>query len=80
MSERDAKNHPGMTVREAGRLGGEALKRKYGAQYFRELGRKGGVTTQQRHGDGFYSTIGKLGGQKNASKAESDHDPTSESP
>ncbi len=39
-----AKNQPGkeMTVREAGRLGGEAVSKKYGHEHFEEIGRKGG--------------------------------------
>ena len=31
-----------MTVREAGRKGGEAVKRKYGSEYYAKIGRKGG--------------------------------------
>jgi general stress protein YciG len=31
-----------MTVREAGRKGGEAVKRKYGSEYYSKIGRKGG--------------------------------------
>lgn len=39
-----AKREPGreMTVREAGRLGGEAVSKKYGHEHFEEIGRKGG--------------------------------------
>lgn len=31
-----------MTVEEAGRKGGEAVKRKYGHGFYEEIGRKGG--------------------------------------
>ena len=32
----------GMTVEEAGRKGGETVKRKYGHEFYEEIGRKGG--------------------------------------
>ncbi|MHB1006375.1 MAG: Em GEA1 (EM1) [Chloroflexota bacterium] len=32
----------GMTVEEAGRKGGETVKRKYGHSFYEEIGRKGG--------------------------------------
>ena len=36
-----------MTVREAGKKGGEAVKRKYGSEYYSKIGRKGGSTSGQ---------------------------------
>lgn len=32
----------GMTVEQAGRKGGETVKRKYGHSFYEEIGRKGG--------------------------------------
>jgi len=38
-----ARNEKGeMTVEEAGRKGGETVKRKYGHGFYEEIGRKGG--------------------------------------
>ena len=34
-----------MTVREAGRKGGESVKRKYGSEYYSKIGRKGGSSS-----------------------------------
>jgi general stress protein YciG len=53
-----------MTVREAGRKGGESVKRKYGPEFYEMIGRKGGQATREAHGQAFYEQIGKLGGKK----------------
>ncbi|HXW52177.1 MAG TPA: hypothetical protein VEJ41_09325 [Candidatus Acidoferrales bacterium] len=53
-----------MTVREAGKKGGDVVKTKYGPDFFAQIGRKGGETTKRRHGSGFYETIGQKGGQR----------------
>lgn len=52
-----------MTVREAGRLGGAAVKKKYGPSFYEEIGRKGGEATKAAHGSEFYEAIGKKGGK-----------------
>jgi len=52
-----------MTVREAGRLGGEARKEKLGASGYSQLGKKGGEAVKQKYGSGFYQQIGKKGGE-----------------
>ncbi|MBI4319968.1 MAG: Em GEA1 (EM1), partial [Chloroflexi bacterium] len=33
-----------MTVREAGKKGGETVKKKYGPEFYTRIGRKGGET------------------------------------
>lgn len=52
----------GMTVAEAGRRGGEAVKHKYGREYYSEIGKKGGDSIKSTRGPGYYSEIGKKGG------------------
>src|SRR3990172_2751603 len=52
-----------MTVREAGKRGGETVKKKYGLGFYAEIGKKGGSTVAAERGREFYSEIGKKGGQ-----------------
>lgn len=54
----------GMTVREAGKKGGDVVKTKYGPEFYVEIGRKGGESTKRRHGSQFYEEIGHKGGQR----------------
>jgi general stress protein YciG len=51
-----------MTVREAGKLGGEKRAAELGHDGYAALGRKGGATTKARHGNDFYTRIGQKGG------------------
>lgn len=37
----------GMTVREAGRKGGEVTARRHGPQFYEEIGRKGGQKVKE---------------------------------
>ena len=39
----------GMSVREAGRRGGERVKAKYGSEFYEEIGRKGGEASCVPH-------------------------------
>lgn len=50
-----------MSVREAGRKGGETVRDKYGPEFYSEIGQKGGeaVSQDRRH----MSEIGKKGGE-----------------
>jgi general stress protein YciG len=57
-----------MTVREAGRRGGNRVKERHGIEFFRMIGQKGGKTTSERHGREFYQRIGRKGGQKGGSR------------
>ncbi|MBU6430629.1 MAG: hypothetical protein KGR26_16545 [Cyanobacteria bacterium REEB65] len=61
-----------MTTREAGRLGGEKVKKERGVEFYSEIGHKGGQiggqkggnATKQKYGTPFYSQIGKKGGHR----------------
>lgn len=61
-----------MTTREAGRLGGEKVKKERGIEFYSEIGHKGGQiggqkggnATKEKYGSPFYSKIGKKGGNR----------------
>ena len=61
----------GMTVAEAGRKGGQAVRDKYGPSFYEQIGRKGGEAVKAERGHAFYEEIGKKGGE--AVKAERGH-------
>jgi general stress protein YciG len=52
-----------MSVREAGKKGGDTVRNRYGSGFYEEIGRKGGQATRARHGSGFYEAIGQKGGR-----------------
>lgn len=55
-----------MTVREAGKLGGDAVKEKYGPEFFSKIGKKGGKSLKSRvvvEDPGYYVRLGKAGGE-----------------
>jgi general stress protein YciG len=65
----------GVSVREAGRRGGEAVKAKHGTEHYREIGRKGGQATKDKHGPEFYERIGHMGGTKGGTSTVARHGP-----
>jgi len=54
----------GMSVREAGKRGGDRVNAKYGSEFYEAIGRKGGEATKSKYGPAFYEEIGAKGGQK----------------
>lgn len=64
MATSDQPNSGGMSVREAGKRGGDRVKAKYGSEFYEAIGRKGGEATKTKYGPTFYEEIGQKGGQK----------------
>ena len=65
MAEKEKKTTGGgMTVREAGRKGGQKVRDERGHEFYEEIGRKGGQTVRDERGHEFYEEIGHKGGQK----------------
>lgn len=52
-----------MSVREAGKKGGDTVRDRYGSGFYEKIGRKGGQVTRERHGAEFYEAIGQKGGR-----------------
>lgn len=53
-----------MSVRDAGRKGGETTAERHGHEFYEEIGRKGGEKVRDEYGVQFYEEIGHKGGQK----------------
>lgn len=51
-----------MNHEDSGRLGGNKVKEKYGADYYSKIGKKGGEAVARIKDKAFYSEIGKKGG------------------
>jgi general stress protein YciG len=60
----EEKKSGGMTVREAGRKGGQKVRDERGHAFYEAIGRKGGETVRDQRGHEFYEEIGHKGGQK----------------
>lgn len=71
-----------MTLSEAGRKGGEKVKRERGPDFYAEIGRKGGRRVAQDHGPSFYSEIGRKGGEarRQGEDADTDAEPVKRPP
>ena len=55
-------------AQEAGRKGGEAVKKKYGAAFYKKIGKKGGDVVKQERGSVFYAEIGRRGGEMRSTR------------
>lgn len=63
----------GMTVAEAGRIGGRLVSEKYGPRFYEKIGKKGGTSTAEKYGPEFFGRIGKKGGRAVTEKYGSGH-------
>jgi len=59
-----AEKKGGMSVREAGRKGGQKVRDTRGPEFYKDIGKKGGETIRDTRGHEFYEEIGHKGGQK----------------
>ena len=75
MTKQPKKPQGGMSVREAGRKGGQTVKERYGSEFYENIGRKGGEATRSTHGHEFYESIGKLGGKKGGESTRARYGP-----
>ena len=57
-----AENEEAMSVRDAGRKGGESTLKRWGVGFFRDIGRRGGRRTAQLYGN-ILNEFGKRGGR-----------------
>ncbi len=63
----------GMTVAEAGRMGGRLVSEKYGPEFYERIGKKGGSSTALKYGPEFFGRIGKKGGKAVTAKYGAGH-------
>ena len=54
------------------RRGGEAVRAKYGRDFFAKIGKKGGDTVRREHGPEFYASIGRKGGETTKARQGAD--------
>ena len=64
-----------MTLAEAGRKGGEKVKKERGLEFYAEIGRKGGRRVAKEHGPSFYAEIGRKGGEARRSAPDGEARP-----
>jgi general stress protein YciG len=60
----DPGNGEAMSVREAGRKGGNTTRERYGSEFFQEIGAKGGRTVSERYSNEHFREIGRKGGRR----------------
>lgn len=73
MATQGKKPGGGMTVAEAGRMGGKLVAEKYGPEFYEKIGKKGGASTAERYGSEFFGKIGRKGGNAVSAKYGAGH-------
>ena len=70
----ERKDEGDLTVREAGRRGGQKVRDKHGREFYVEIGKLGGrVISQKKRGTGFFVRIGKKGGDSTVAGHDREH-------
>ena len=73
MATQGKKPGGGMTVAEAGRMGGKLVSEKYGPEFYGRIGKLGGSSTAERYGPEFFGKIGRKGGMAVSEKYGAGH-------
>jgi general stress protein YciG len=55
------------------KAGGNAVKQKYGSEYFSQIGKRGGARMRELYGADHYQEIGRKGGQKTRERLGVEH-------
>jgi uncharacterized protein len=58
---------------EEAKAGGNAVKEKYGSEYYSQLGRRGGARMRELYGADHYQRIGKKGGMATRERLGVEH-------
>jgi uncharacterized protein len=70
--EKTGKKRGPVAGTEEARRGGEAVRKKYGREFYARIGKKGGDTVRREHGSEFYAEIGRKGGEQTKKRQGSD--------
>lgn len=58
---------------DAAKRGGQAVRDKYGREFYRLIGKKGGMAARRRLGREHYARIGRLGGEQTKARYGAEH-------
>jgi uncharacterized protein len=58
---------------DAAKRGGQAVRDKYGREFYVMIGTKGGTTVRRRHGREHFARIGRMGGEQTMARYGAEH-------
>ena len=70
--EKTGKKRGPVAGTEEARRGGEAVRKKYGREFYSRIDKKGGDTVRREHGSEFYAEIGRKGGEQTKNRQGSE--------